>query len=129
MALIKCPECQTEVSDRASACPRCGYPISKIQSANVIKMKMPAPSENAMGKFRLIDMDTRQELIRVAAGGVAQLESQKPIHIGVSWGVGFKPYKSCCFTVEPGKKYSVSWTQGWVLPGMVCNEVDVFDSD
>jgi hypothetical protein len=27
MALIRCPECQREVSDKASACPSCGYPL------------------------------------------------------------------------------------------------------
>jgi hypothetical protein len=27
MALIRCPECQREVSDKASACPGCGYPL------------------------------------------------------------------------------------------------------
>lgn len=27
MAIIKCPECQNEVSDKASACPKCGCPI------------------------------------------------------------------------------------------------------
>jgi uncharacterized membrane protein YvbJ len=28
MALIKCPECGTEVSDRADSCPKCAYPIT-----------------------------------------------------------------------------------------------------
>ena len=28
MALIKCPECDREVSHFASTCPHCGYPIS-----------------------------------------------------------------------------------------------------
>jgi len=28
MALIKCPECRKSVSDRAAACPECGYPIT-----------------------------------------------------------------------------------------------------
>ncbi len=28
MALIDCPECTHEVSDRAAACPHCGFPIS-----------------------------------------------------------------------------------------------------
>ena len=28
MALMKCPECAREVSDKASACPNCGYPIA-----------------------------------------------------------------------------------------------------
>ena len=27
MAIIKCPECSNEVSDKAPACPRCGVPI------------------------------------------------------------------------------------------------------
>ena len=27
MALINCPECGSSVSDKASACPKCGYPI------------------------------------------------------------------------------------------------------
>lgn len=28
MALIKCPECGKEISDKAEACPNCGYPIN-----------------------------------------------------------------------------------------------------
>ena len=38
MALINCPECSNSVSDKAFACPRCGYPIS--QSA---PLQTPAP--------------------------------------------------------------------------------------
>jgi TM2 domain-containing membrane protein YozV len=29
MALINCPECSTKVSDQATSCPSCGYPIAK----------------------------------------------------------------------------------------------------
>ena len=29
MALIKCPECNTEISDKAESCPKCGCPIQK----------------------------------------------------------------------------------------------------
>lgn len=29
MALIKCPECKKEVSDKAVSCPNCGYQIPK----------------------------------------------------------------------------------------------------
>lgn len=28
MALIQCPECTRQVSDSATACPQCGYPIA-----------------------------------------------------------------------------------------------------
>ena len=29
MALIKCPECDRDISDKATACPHCGYPIAE----------------------------------------------------------------------------------------------------
>ena len=29
MALIKCPECEQTISDKASKCPKCGYPIQE----------------------------------------------------------------------------------------------------
>lgn len=32
MALIKCPECGKEISDKAGKCPHCGYPIEEIES-------------------------------------------------------------------------------------------------
>ncbi|WP_169975740.1 zinc ribbon domain-containing protein [Tautonia rosea] len=38
MALIPCPECQTQISDLAPTCPRCGYPIA-IRPASA-----PSPS-------------------------------------------------------------------------------------
>ena len=28
MALIYCPECKKEISDRAISCPQCGFPLS-----------------------------------------------------------------------------------------------------
>jgi predicted amidophosphoribosyltransferase len=29
VALINCPECKKEVSDKASSCPNCGHPIAR----------------------------------------------------------------------------------------------------
>ena len=34
MALIKCPECGKEFSDKASACPNCGCPTSEINTSS-----------------------------------------------------------------------------------------------
>ena len=40
MALVKCPECGTEVSDKAAACPKCAYPIANPhQSPSPIKVQ------------------------------------------------------------------------------------------
>ncbi len=32
MALIRCPECNREISDQAAACPGCGYPLIRTAS-------------------------------------------------------------------------------------------------
>lgn len=32
MAIIKCPECDQSISDKASKCPKCGYPIQEYLS-------------------------------------------------------------------------------------------------
>ena len=34
MALIKCPECGKDVSDKAAICIHCGYPLEKLYSAS-----------------------------------------------------------------------------------------------
>src|SRR5258708_38202335 len=30
MALVACPECSKQISDRARACPNCGYPAPEV---------------------------------------------------------------------------------------------------
>lgn len=30
MALLKCPECDSQVSDRAQCCPKCGFPVKDM---------------------------------------------------------------------------------------------------
>lgn len=35
MAIIKCPECEKEISDRAIACPNCGFPLSENDGKNI----------------------------------------------------------------------------------------------
>ena len=32
MALIKCPECQKEISDQSKACPNCGYRLNSMST-------------------------------------------------------------------------------------------------
>lgn len=46
MALIKCPECGKEISDRASTCPNCGCPI-KADVSNVDNSAKDADKTNA----------------------------------------------------------------------------------
>lgn len=57
MALIKCPECGKEVSDKAGKCPNCGYPISELNGEEVHKVvtepqKKVKENKNNMGEKR-----------------------------------------------------------------------------
>lgn len=38
MALIKCPECQKEISDTAPSCPNCGYVLSNTSKEDIVKI-------------------------------------------------------------------------------------------
>ncbi len=37
MPLMQCPDCSTQVSDQAQACPSCGYPIARKVSGDVTR--------------------------------------------------------------------------------------------
>ena len=74
MALIKCPECGRQVSDRAIECPGCGYPIhDNIKESVSDETKgieqNPVKSDNSGNSKN--DIDDR-------AGGVTD-ELEKPI--------------------------------------------------
>jgi len=42
MALIKCPECDTDVSDKALACPRCAHPIAEVSTKKTHAVEVQA---------------------------------------------------------------------------------------
>lgn len=37
MALVKCPECSNEISERALTCPSCGFPVSSKSEGPQVK--------------------------------------------------------------------------------------------
>ena len=39
MALIKCPECKKEISDKASCCPDCGCPAEEWNMVKTVEKK------------------------------------------------------------------------------------------
>ena len=40
MALMNCPECQCQVSDKAAACPHCGFPFSDRKPEELYLVKL-----------------------------------------------------------------------------------------
>lgn len=51
MALIKCPECELQVSDKALSCPHCGYPMQSKKSARNHKTTKRKRLPNGFGSI------------------------------------------------------------------------------
>jgi uncharacterized membrane protein YvbJ len=47
MALIKCPECDTEVSDKADKCLKCAYPINATSQNSANNQPVRVQGEGA----------------------------------------------------------------------------------
>ncbi|MGN1480728.1 zinc-ribbon domain-containing protein [Porcipelethomonas sp.] len=52
MALIKCPECEKEISDTTNSCPHCGYKLSN--DSNFKKTEIHSlPAKKGVGAYNL----------------------------------------------------------------------------
>lgn len=75
--LIKCPECDLQVSDKAISCPHCGYPLksdSKKKTKHSTKMRLP----NGFGQISEIKSGNLRNRFR-AMVHVGFTEDGKPI--------------------------------------------------
>ena len=46
MALIKCPECGNQISDKAERCPKCGYELNKKETPTTSDNKVASSFMN-----------------------------------------------------------------------------------
>lgn len=80
MALIKCPECGREVSDKAANCINCGCPLAGINPAGSVTVAVNGPG---MVKMNIFDMETGKELWCGNNGEVARFNVEKETEISV----------------------------------------------
>lgn len=125
MALIKCPECGKEISDRAQACIHCGCPINKIQKCAKIKMPLfPSTAFIKNKKYAILDKND-SVLWSGEIGQMAEIDLDIAVEIKIKflWGLGPKSFK--LGRIEPGKVYQV--TQDSIY-GYNLSEIDFVDS-
>ena len=105
MALIKCPECGAEVSDKAAACPRCAYPIQQAESQKIVEMAFDTVSGQVFNtKCFVYDMNGN-ELASCRQGDTISFRCEKPMTVKIKMSGCFgKPTAD----VEPGGLYQVS---------------------
>lgn len=110
MALIKCPECGKEISDRAGACPNCGCPIADAPTS----VKVRALS-NDHGVRRTKFKIGNTVVAEVPIGATATINITKPTVITISQHTALMSYSSWTFTAVPGKCYEALYCK----PGML----------
>lgn len=109
MALIKCPECGKEVSDRAANCIQCGFPLSSLRTDGEVMIKI---SSKLQGRCKVYDMKTRRVLWSGTTGEVAVFSIKEPTQVGVAWGVSVDRFdkigSSTRATVKAGEKWEMT---------------------
>ena len=132
MALIKCPECGKEVSDKAKTCINCGYPLSEVVTAGIVRIKMPNNIvQGWVGLFSSRDaevVDSHGNILWNGHHGEnAQFTIDEPTDITINLG-GWA--NSVSGTVYPKRKYALSQDMGvHMLATYRLTEVDVIDTD
>lgn len=116
MALINCPECGKQVSDKADTCPNCGVSIKALNNDVIMIQVDRDPSQPFMGTFvEIKDATTGRLLVSGKAGAVLSFKSKKPVCI--TFNIATKK-GMCPTTVSPenGGKYKATWSAGWFQP-------------
>ena len=142
MALITCPECGQQVSDKASVCVHCGSPIAH---KNKVAIKLLFFSNTSLiGRPVACEVEITgngQLLWRGLAGTIARFEVEEPTQIKMVvkhayTGHPFPFYSDFAIacTVEPGKKYQLSQLEIALFGDPTkskyrLSEVDIIDSD
>lgn len=132
IALIKCPECGREISDKANSCPNCGCPLADMTTSGTVRIKIP--NNIATGWVGLLS--SRNATIKDESGHVlwtgkhgenARFTLDHPTKIIIELGSWANPVQGM---VEPKRKYSCVQDRGvHMLATFRLTEVDVIDAD
>lgn len=132
MALIKCPECGKEISDKAAACPSCGCPVAAMSTKGIVKIKLPRTEQMANGFMGLLaakDAYVYSGNVRLwkgKHGETASFTIDKPTNITIDLGTWGNPVEG---TVKPRHKYELVQDYGIHLKATFrLSEIDVIDS-
>ena len=102
MAMIKCPECGKEISDRAEVCPGCGYPVKDYLQETKDKEQREIPEKKWNESEKKVSMLIKNRKFQISAIVLAILVLAivmvyKWIHVevihDVTWGMSVSQVK------------------------------------
>ena len=140
MALIKCPECGKDVSDKATACIHCGYPLTDIGNRKG-KLIIKAQTQPIDCTVKQLTFDictiTGKKLCVVEPGRVVNIEINDDLEIMAipTYGPDYakEKRKTNSLKISNHKTTRVQLAFVRVMLGMaikaVLNEVDVVDTE
>ena len=132
MALIKCPECSKEISDKANSCPNCGCPLIDLITTGTVRIKMPNNIvEGWVGLFSSRKAEVKSKygsiLWQGKHGENASFTISEPTEIVINLGGWANEVSG---TVYPRRKYSLVQDMGvHMLATYRLTEVDYIDAD
>lgn len=132
MALIHCPECGKEISDKAKSCIHCGCPLDDLVTSGEVRIKMPNNIvEGWVGLFSSREASVSDSDGHVLWSGKhgenAKFTIDRPTRITINLG-GWA--NSVTGEVLPKRKYALVQDMGvHMLATFRLTEVDVIDSE
>lgn len=78
MALIKCPECEKEISDQASTCPNCGCPVTKTGMAMFSEQTSYTPTKS---KFPVVPVIVVAIIVILIGFAIYYINTKKPANV------------------------------------------------
>lgn len=129
MAIIKCPECSHDVSDKAKTCPYCGFAVADNRPNGDIRIKLASIYNHTR---KVIILSPKGVLWKGRTGQIAEFHLDKPTDVCIKYSIlpGIYSLK-CDAYIDPskGRSYQIQPLFG-VLKNRIClNRVDVIDSD
>ena len=126
MALINCPECGNQVSDKSQSCIHCGCPLASANPSGPVTVAVNGPG---MVKMYIFDMQTGEELWCGRNGEVARFNVNGETEISVIGSMERRhPERGAKAIVRGGRRYEYKMIQSFWGGKYVLNEVDVIDS-
>lgn len=137
MAMINCPECGKQVSDKATACPNCAFPLGELRTDGMVRIKMipsgiPKQIQHQFGRaISIYNYETQELLWQGKQNQIASFRIEKPTTlyftktlVGYEFTAQVEANKKYQFAVTNNNLLGIKWKNRFTL-----SEVDTIDSD